>query len=112
MNFALKYDQHRNLLFSPLQGEAAKSRLTQQDIQDLDSIALYDHGNIYRRSEAVLRTLAHMGGFWRVFLALRIFPLVVRDGVYRFIAKHRYQWFGKRDSCRFPTPQERKMFLD
>ena len=54
-----------------------------------------------------------MGGAWRLFAILgSLVPRPVRDRVYDVIAKHRYSWFGKRDTCRLPSAEERPRFLD
>lgn len=112
VDFALSHDRRHALLFSPLQGESAKTRVHPLELDKLESIVLWDNGQTYRQSEAILRALSHMGGFWRIFGVLRIFPRPLRDWVYHFISLRRYQWFGKRETCRLPTPSERALFLD
>jgi predicted DCC family thiol-disulfide oxidoreductase YuxK len=52
-----------------------------------------------------------LGGVWRVVAWLRFMPRVLRDGTYRVIARNRYRWFGKRETCRVPTAEERARFL-
>ena len=37
-------------------------------------------------------------------------PSPLRDPIYRWIARNRYRWFGKRDTCRVPTAEERERF--
>ena len=53
-----------------------------------------------------------LGGIWRLAGLLRLVPRFIRDAVYDWIARNRYGWFGKRDSCRLPSPEERAVFLD
>ena len=67
--------------------------------------------NLFLRSEAVLRALGEVGGFWRVVSWLRIVPLIIRDGVYNWIARNRYRWFGKFDECKLPQPEWKSRFL-
>lgn len=45
-------------------------------------------------------------------MLFKIVPQKLRDSLYDFIARHRYQWFGKKDVCRLPSIEERKFFLD
>jgi predicted DCC family thiol-disulfide oxidoreductase YuxK len=78
----------------------------------VDSIELYEAGRTYDRSTAALRIAGYLGGMWRLFSWARIIPADFRDRVYDFIAEHRYEWFGKLDACRIPTPSERARFLD
>ena len=65
----------------------------------------------YYQSEAVLRVLTSLGGGWRLFHAAYIVPRFLRDWVYQFIARNRYRFFGKRETCRLPTDSEKSRFL-
>lgn len=114
VQFLLDEDTAQTLKFAALQGETATRRTDLPS--DLKSVVLVaNHGTtqerIYFRSEAVLRILDQIGGFWRVVSWLRIIPLPLRDIVYDGIAQRRYRWFGKRDTCRIPTPESRARFL-
>ena len=66
----------------------------------------------FRQSDAILELAAGLGGLWRVLSWLRIVPRPVRDALYRWIARHRYRWFGQREQCRLPSAAERARFLD
>ena len=76
------------------------------------SVVLSFEGRMYDRSSAVLRAVALLGGPWRMVSALRVIPAPLRDLVYRFVAARRYRWFGRRDTCRVPSPVERDRFLE
>ncbi len=111
VDFLIRRDKKRALRFAPLQGEAAQLMVKPQMIEALPSVVFVDKTGAYQRSTAVLRAVAKLGGLWPVLKVLLIIPRPLRDGVYNWIAKNRYRWFGKRDSCRLPTPEERAMFL-
>jgi predicted DCC family thiol-disulfide oxidoreductase YuxK len=72
----------------------------------------YRDGKYLVRSTAVLRLLLDVGGWWKLLSIFLIMPAFVRDAVYYFIANRRYKWFGKSNTCRMPTPEERTLFLD
>lgn len=74
------------------------------------TIVLSEGGRTYRKSDAVLRVLPHLGGPYRLAPVLRAVPRVVRDAVYDLVARNRLRWFGTR-ACRMPTPEERARFL-
>ena len=63
------------------------------------------------KSEAVLRIVESLGGGWHLARPLRLVPQTLRDRVYDFVAKNRYRWFGKRETCRFPSDADRERFL-
>jgi predicted DCC family thiol-disulfide oxidoreductase YuxK len=78
---------------------------------DPDSIVLVENGQIYMRSTAALRIARHLSWPWRFLFAFLIVPRPLRDVFYKLIARNRYRWFGKSDTCRIPTPELRARFL-
>ena len=110
VDFCLKRSD--DLLFAPLQGETATAKLAPGD-RDLNSVVLLQpSGEVFRRSTASLEAAKTFGGVWPLLASLGLLvPRFLRDGVYRVIAKNRYRWFGRRDKCRLPTPDEASRFL-
>jgi predicted DCC family thiol-disulfide oxidoreductase YuxK len=102
VDFVLRVDRNRRFRFRTLQPE---------DLPDADSVALQTGDEVYFRSEAVLRILTGLGFPYSLAAALRIFPRGLRDLVYNWVARNRYRWFGRRDTCRIPTPEERSRFV-
>lgn len=112
VDFLLKRDRKKIFLFSPIQGERAKRALDAAAIQKNETIFFQDASGIHERSTAALRILARLGGAWRMFSVIFLVPRPIRDFCYDRIARNRYRWFGKKDACRIPTPEERARFLD
>ncbi|MBX3102067.1 MAG: thiol-disulfide oxidoreductase DCC family protein [Bacteroidetes bacterium] len=113
VNFIMKRDRSRSILFASLQSAegAALMRHFGQDPGNLYSIVLIHKGRYYDCSTAALCTARIMGGIWRPMgWAGLVFPRFIRDAVYRWIARNRYSWFGKKEACRIPTPEERARF--
>lgn len=75
------------------------------------SVLLYYQGKWYSESSAVLRMALLLGFPFSLLGAGLVLPAFVRNSAYRFIARHRYQWWGKKNSCRVPTAAEKKWFL-
>jgi len=112
IDFIISRDRRRKFRFGPLQGETARDWLQLAPDASFDSVTLVDHTGIYRKSDAVSRILAYLGGGWRIIgCLLQFVPRLLRDWGYDFIARRRYRWFGKKESCRLPTPDERTRFL-
>ncbi len=112
VNRVMRWDKRRNLRFATLQGNTARSRGIFQEGGDPDSIIYLDGQRIYEMSDAVLRSLSDLGGLWKLVMVFFVVPRFIRNGVYRWVARNRYQWFGRKDSCRMPTREERNYFLD
>ena len=108
----LKRDTQNMFLFAPLQGETAQRLLSKNDTETLGSIVLWEQGRTFRRSAAVVRVLWKLGGVWAwLGWGLWIIPRPLRDLVYKLVAASRYRLFGKKETCRLPTPEERSRFL-
>jgi predicted DCC family thiol-disulfide oxidoreductase YuxK len=109
VSFIIRNDKTGNFRFASLQSEFAKTFLENNASFENghilpDSLILAEDGKVYFRSEAALRIAGKMDGIWKALIIFRIIPLRWRDFLYDFIAKNRYQWFGKRQSCMVPAP--------
>ena len=113
VNFVIKRDTENVFKFTPLQEKQGVLLLKKHavDSRKLDSIVLIENGNVYIKSSAALRIARKMSNLWPLFFVLLIIPSFIRDGVYDFIAKNRYKWFGKKEQCMIPTPGFREKFL-
>ncbi|HJP84986.1 MAG TPA: DCC1-like thiol-disulfide oxidoreductase family protein [Gemmatimonadaceae bacterium] len=116
VDFLIRRDRRHRLMFASLQSEAGK--LVTQAAPDAavpdtfyTMFLLDSDGLIYGRSDAILKSVTLLGGWYRILELLWLFPRPLRDIGYRAIARLRYRLFGTRQSCRVPTPQERAMFL-
>jgi predicted DCC family thiol-disulfide oxidoreductase YuxK len=110
VQFVIKRDTKRVFRYATLQSEFARGVLGENI--SFDSFILYDKGKVFYRSSAALRTFAKLGGIWPLTSILMLVPPFIRNAVYDFIAGNRYKWFGKFDSCKIPTPEQRALFLD
>ncbi len=111
VDFIIRQDKHNRLLFAPLQGETAAKELSIKPGQNFDTVVLSKNGKLYFKSGAGIRIFYEAGGFWKIIIVLLIFPPFLRNFVYDIIANNRYNWFGKKESCRMPTKEERAKFL-
>ena len=113
VNFVIKRDPRNVFKFTPLQEKQGVLLLKKHavDSRKLDSIVLIENGNVYIKSSAALRIARKMSNLWPLFFVLLIIPSFIRDGVYDFIAKNRYKWFGKKEQCMIPTLGLKEKFL-
>jgi predicted DCC family thiol-disulfide oxidoreductase YuxK len=114
VDFLIRHDPHARLRFASLQSDLARRLLPAHGLDPgvLSSIVLLDGGRAYTRSAAALRIARRLRLLSPLAYLGAVLPPPLRDGLYDAIAIHRYRWFGKRDTCRLPTPEERSRFLD
>ena len=114
VNFALKRDRKNKLRFTPLQGKTAKQLLPHYILNpsSLSSVIFIDAGKAWTQSSAAIRICRYLGGGWKLLYGLIVIPKFIRDFFYNIIARNRYKWFGKKESCMVPTPELRERFLE
>ena len=114
VQYVIKHDRYNKFKFASLQSDAAKEILLQFNVNnsDLNSIILIDNNKIFKKSLAVLRLLKILGGVYTLLYIFIIIPKPLRDWVYDYIAKNRYKWYGKKDSCMIPTKELKNKFID
>src|SRR5437773_787657 len=113
VNFTIDRDKEKYFKFASIQSEAGRKLLREfnLDPDKLYSLILIKNGNFYDRSTAALKIAKHLDGLWKIFYILIIIPKFMRDFFYNLIANRRYKWFGKRETCRVPTPELKERFL-
>lgn len=113
IDFIMKRDQSNHFLVGALQDDFSKKVLSNYQVKEnyLDSLVLLEEGKIFYKSTAALRIARNLSGLWPIFYPLIIIPKWLRDPVYDWIGRNRYRWFGKKNTCRLPTPEERAKFL-
>ncbi|MCB0414850.1 MAG: DUF393 domain-containing protein [Bdellovibrionales bacterium] len=112
VDILLKLDVHHRLMFSSLQSESAKKFTPNSMSESMSTVVLWTEDKIYTESDAILQAFTIMGGGWSIMAIFKWIPKAVRDGIYRTIAKRRYRVFGKKNSCRLPSAEEKSWFLD
>jgi len=113
VQFILKRDKKNHFYFASLSWPAAEKVLqNSEELKRIDSILLYDGKAVYTKSSAALKISRHLGGLWLAFGIFWIIPKFLRDVIYNFIARNRYKWFGKKDTCMMPESDVSHRFLD
>lgn len=113
VRFILPRDPRGVFRFASLQGNQGEALAHSAVKGDpLESLVLLQDGHAYRYSSAVLRIVRHLKFPWNLLAIFWIIPVPIRDAVYRWVARNRYRWFGKQESCLLPRPEWKSRFLD
>lgn len=113
VTFVIQRDKKDLFRFAALQEPAGQLLIEkhQIDISKTDSIILIDGDKAYVKSTAALKVARHLGGAYPLLYGFMIVPNFIRNWVYDYVAKNRYKWYGKKDSCMIPTPELKSKFL-
>ncbi len=114
VQYIIKNDKNDVFLFTALQSEVGLGIIKQFNIdtKKTDSILLYsEKKGIYYKSTAALKIASQLGFPLNLMSVFLVAPAVIRNWVYDYIAKNRYQWYGKKEECMIPTPELKSKFL-
>ena len=113
VNFILDRDKESKFKFAPLQSEKGIELLKKYNLptNDFDSFILISKDKIYKKSLAAFEIARQLKGWPKILLVFKFLPVSFTDWVYALIANNRYRFFGKKEACRIPTPEERTRFL-
>lgn len=114
VQFIIDRDPTQNFRFASLQSTVGQNllRVHGLDPNQLSTMVLLQEGKAFTRSTAALRIARGLRQPWPWLYGLVLFPRFLRDAAYSWFAARRYQWFGKSEACRLPTPEFRSRFLD
>jgi len=114
VQYIIRHDKQGLFRFASLQSEAGRQVqevYRKQYGQVPDSLILQVNDKIYSRSDAALHAAILIKRWKWLSKMCLVIPRFLRDGVYNLIAKNRYKWFGKKESCMIPTPELQSRFL-
>lgn len=113
VQFIIKHDKKNIFRFASLQSEAGRKLLSEYSLplNELNSFILIENGKAYSRSTGALRVVKKLNGILPWLYSFIIIPKIFRDSIYNWVAKNRYQWFGKKEECMIPTPELKARFL-
>jgi predicted DCC family thiol-disulfide oxidoreductase YuxK len=117
VQWVIERDKEERFHFATLQSVSARRELERvmdpEEIDSLpDSIVFLDSKGVHTRSTAALRIAQGLGPPYALLGVGLVVPRLIRDALYDLIARHRYRWFGRRDTCMTPTPDLAGRFLD
>lgn len=112
VDFIIKRDKHRYFYFASIQSEIGQTLMDKYSIgEDVDSMILIENGHAYTHDRGVLKIISHLPLRWKIFKVAYVLPPALRKACYQLVAKYRHHFFGKSESCRLPTKEERAQFL-
>lgn len=114
VRFVLRHDHHALFRFASIQGAHGKALLARAGLPSdgTPTLLLVDGPRFWQYSGAVIRIADALGWPWRLAWVAWLVPSPLRDMAYRLVARNRYRWFGRSESCMLPPPGTAARFLD
>lgn len=114
VQFILKRDPQGKIKFAPIQSPLGSKLYTQHGLDPAapNAMLFITPRGAFKASDAALEIARTLGGVWKLALLFKPVPRALRDAAYYFIARNRYRWFGKDDSCMMPTPELKARMLE
>ncbi len=107
----VRFDRKGQFHFASLQSEYAQALIERHELQDFpESVILFYGGKCYYKSDAVMKMATLLGFPYSLLVVGKVLPRAWRDAIYDLVARNRYRWFGKRESCMLPDENLRKRF--
>ncbi|WP_153801211.1 thiol-disulfide oxidoreductase DCC family protein [Foetidibacter luteolus] len=113
VQFVIRHDKKKQFLFASLQSDYGQKVLKEHELPytTFNSFLLLQNSKLYTKSSGALQVARQLDGGWPLLYGFIVIPKFIRDAVYSFIARNRYRWFGKQDTCWLPTPDLKARFL-
>ena len=114
VQFLLRRDRRRRFRFAALQSAAGRALLAEYGLptETLETLVVLTGGRARVRSDAALHLARRLPWPWPLLAVFTILPRPLRDALYAFVARHRYRWFGRTESCMLPSAETADRFLD
>jgi predicted DCC family thiol-disulfide oxidoreductase YuxK len=114
VQFINKHDAKKQFRFASLQSKFGEEVMKhfRLPIDQFNSFILFENKKIYTRSTGALKVAKKLNGLYPLLYGFIIVPRFIRDAVYNLVARKRYQWFGKKETCWIPTPELKNLFID
>lgn len=114
VRFIYRNDRRKHFYFASLDSETFRKIDVQQSKTkpQSDSVILYSGKKFFYKSGAALRIALRLRFPYPLLAIFFIVPPFLRNGIYDWIARNRYQWFGKLDACFIPEKGLKEHYLE
>ncbi len=107
VQYVLRHGRNREIRFVAIGSDFGRQLAIEHgiDVNYPDTFLFISHGRSHAKSEGVFAVASESGGWFRLLLIGRIFPVRLCDAVYDWVARNRYRFFGHARACRLMDRQ-------
>ncbi len=113
VQLVIKHDKSGAIKFASIQSDIGQEILKAYSIStnEIFTLVFIDNQNAFVKSDGALRVAHYLSGWPKLISKFDFIPRGIRDKIYDLIAKNRYKWFGKKESCMLPTKDIAARFI-
>lgn len=113
VKFLIRHDPQQQFRLASVQSAEGQALLRWFALptERFESMVYVESGALYLRTDALLRIVGQLPGYWRLLAWLRLIPRAIRNACYERIARNRYRLFGRYDTCLLPSAEHAQRFL-
>ena len=113
VQFIIKKDKKSKFRFASLQSEFGQLVLQHFNLPqtEFNSFIYLENRKLFTKSNAALRLAKRLGGAWSLLDGFMVGQPFIRNGAYHCVARNRYKWYGKQETCWLPTPDLKNRFI-
>lgn len=112
VQFVLRHEKNAEILFASLQSELGNAVISKHNLQNIDSIVLYDNKQVFIKSQAALAVARRLKTPYSFAAKFNFISPKIRDAIYDLVARSRYKLFGKTNTCQMPDETTKERFID
>lgn len=114
VQFIIPRDPGKTFQFASLQSNTGRQLLQDHGLDPdyTQSLVLLDQGEAHTGGKAAARIAGKLKWPWKLLGVFQVLPGWLLNPLYQWVARNRYRWFGKKDSCPMPHPDQADRFLD
>lgn len=114
VQFIAKNDKSSTLFFTHPETTTGKkyAHMLPDNLTPEMTVAFVSGSEVFVMSDAVIEIARHLKFPYNLLKGLRLIPKSWRDGLYRLIARNRFRFFKRRQSCLLPSPALREKVID
>ncbi len=113
VQWLIKRDPKGVFRYAALQSEQGQVLLKQYNLptDEISTVVMITDNKAYTHSDVGIEIMRMLGGWYYPFYVFKLVPKFIRNPIYNWIARNRYNWFGQQESCMIPTPELKERFL-
>ncbi len=113
VNFIIKHNADQSIYFTQVQSETGQAlqEFAGIDVLAEETMIFFENGKVYTEGKGATRIYRHFAWPAKFLYLIYFLPKFILNPIYKYVAKNRYRWYGKKEVCMMPKPELKARFL-